>query len=304
MAMSAPAAMFARWGFFVFTGCGFERLWREFLLTDARSQDWSACMSLDSHSQANFHVVVFAVPGDPHELAQVLTEVLGMHATDAIIHARSAPGILPDRLSREQAERLAAAIQKIGVRAEVASSDEVPDFHHGEVVHHCKCTDAGLEIIETHGTVEACVPWNEIDLICVGVVPQEAARHYPTGEMSVLSAARRSPHAPLDIPPSAGPELWFIRRHPFRAFRINHKRMNYESLGDRKTDSATVNFQSFLHDLLHHASRAYVTPSTRAFLEHGSERLFHFDSTDQLRRYTQFHLLIRRHASQTREEQP
>jgi len=192
-------------------------------------------MSVEATSLADCHVVVFAVTEDPHDLAQVLTGVLGMHATDAMVQARNAPGILPDRLTRDRAEQLATAIQKIGVRAEVATRDELPEFDHGEVVHHCKCTAAGLEIIETHGAVETCVPWGEIELICVGFVPQDASRHYPTWEMSVLSAARRSPHAPLDVPAPAGPELWFIRRTPFRAFRIDHKRMNYEYLGDRKT---------------------------------------------------------------------
>ncbi|MBI3863255.1 MAG: hypothetical protein HY290_15295 [Planctomycetia bacterium] len=263
-------------------------------------------MNTEITAAADCHVVVFAVPGDPHELAQVLVEVLGMHPTDAIVHARSAPGILPDRLTRERAEQLASAIQRIGVRADVATAGEIPDFHHGEIVHHGNCTDAGLVIIEEHGDLETCVPWNEIELICVGVVPQEAGRHYPTGEMSVLSAARRSPHAPLEIPATAGPELWFIRRSPFRAFRIDHKRMNYEYLGERKSDSATVNFQSFLDDLLRHAPDAYVTPSTRAFLAHGHgpERAFHFDSADQLRRYTQFHLMIRRHALDVPATQP
>lgn len=259
-------------------------------------------MNADTRTQSDDHVVVFAVPGEPQELADVLTEVLGMHPTDALVHARSAPGILPDRLTRDKAELLAAAIQKIGVRAEVVTPDEVPDFHHGEVVHHCKCATGGLEIIETHGDLETVVPWDEIELICVGVVPQEGARHYATGEMSVLSAARRSPHAPLDIPPTAGPELWFIRKSPFRAFRIDHKRLNYEYLGDRKTDSATVNFHAFLRDLLQHAPHAYVTPSTRAFLEHGAERQYHFDSADQLRRYTQFHLMIRRHVPHLAEK--
>jgi hypothetical protein len=255
-------------------------------------------MSTETTSAAVCHVAVFALPEDPQVLAQVLTDVLGLHPTDAIVQARSAPGILPAHLSRDQAERLAAAIQETGIRAEVAPQDEVPDFQHESVVHHCRSTGAGLEIIAASGSLETAVPWSDIELICVGVVPQEGGRHYPVGEMSVLSAARRSPHAPLEVPASAGPELWFVRRQPFATFRIDHKRMNYESLAERKTDSATANFQLFIRDLLERAPRAYVTPSTRAFLEHGAGRLSHFDSTDQLRRYAQFHLLIRRHALQ------
>src|SRR6516162_7187469 len=131
-------------------------------------------MNPDSPSAPNFRVVVFAVPGDPQELAQVLTEVMGSHPTDAMVHARSAPGILPDLLSRDQADKLASAIEKIGVRAGVVRAEEIPDIHHGEAVHHCKCTAEGLQILETHGDLETCIRWDEIELVCLGVVPQEA----------------------------------------------------------------------------------------------------------------------------------
>lgn len=260
-------------------------------------------MSPAAPTRTDCLVVVYAIPEDPQDLAHVLTEVLDMHPTDAIVHARHAPGILPDPLTREQADRLVAAIEKIGIAANVTTSDQIPDFNHRQIVHHCQWSDTALEIIGTQATAEIRIPWNEIDLICVGVVPQESARHYPTGEMSVLSAARRSPHDPLNIPPTAGPELWFVRRNPFQVFCIDHKRMNYECLGSSKTDSATANFQLFLRDLLQHAPGAYVTPSTRAFLDRGGERDYQFDSTDHLQRYAQLHLMIHRQASRSRGEQ-
>jgi hypothetical protein len=78
--------------------------------------------------------------------------------------------------------------------------------------------------------------------------------------------------------------------------------MNYEYLGSRKTPSATRNFRLFVEDLVQRIPSAYVTPATRAFLEHGPPRHYEFDSTDQLRRYTVFHLLIRLRAeNQTAE---
>jgi len=253
-------------------------------------------MKPESGQEPYFQVVVFATPDDPHDLAEVLTEVLGIHLTDAMLHARRAPGILPDRMSREQADRLAAAVDELGLHAESVSAEEIPDFGHGEAVHHVQCPEAGLDIFGLRGGLDDCVPWDEIELICVGVVPQETTRHYLTDEMATLSAARRTAPPPHDVPLSPGPELWFIRRSPPHAYRVDHKRMNYEYLGERKTDSATVNFRLFLEDLLRHAPRAYVTPSTRAFLAHGSERLYHFDSTEHLQRYAEFHYLAHRRA--------
>lgn len=251
-------------------------------------------MKPESPAESAYRVVVFAAPDDPQELGRVLSEVLGMHPTDALLHARRAPGILPDRLPREQAARLAAAISKLGLHAESVSADQIPEFGHGEAVHHLKCLGAGLEIFGLNGELEASVPWEEIELICVGVVPQETARHYLTSEMTTLSAARRTtPHA-LDVPLPEGPELWLIRRSPLTALCVDHKRMNYEYLGNRKTDSATANFRSFLNDLLQNAPRAYLTPSTRAYVGHGAEKLYHFASSDNLLHYAQFHLLVHR----------
>lgn len=254
-------------------------------------------MKPESSDDRSFHVVVFAAPDDPHDLAEVLAEVMGIHPTDAIIHARHAPGILPDRLSREQADRLTAAVKDLGLHAESISADEIPEFGHGEAVHHVQCPEEGLDIFGLRGGLDDCVPWDEIELICVGVVPQETTKHYLTNEMTNLSAARRTTPGPLEVPLSDGPELWFIRRNPFHAYRVDHKRMNYEYLGGRKTDSATVNFRLFLDDLIRQVPHAYVTPSTRAFLGHGAERLYHFDTAEHLQRYTQYHYLAHRRAS-------
>jgi hypothetical protein len=254
-------------------------------------------MEPESADGRTFRVAVFCEPDEPGELADVLTEVLGIHPTDAMIHSRLAPGILPDRLSCEQSERLVAAINGLGLRAESVSADEIPNFGHGEAVHHVQCPEAGLDMVGLCGGLDDCVPWDEIELICVGVIPQETTKHYLTNEMATLSAARRTTHGPLEVPLSTGPELWFIRRNPPHAYRVDHKRMNYEYLGGRKTDSATVNFRLFLDDLLRRSPHAYVTPSTRAFLGHAAERLYHFDSAEQLQRYTQFHCLAHRRAA-------
>lgn len=248
-------------------------------------------MEPESRDDPYAYVVIFAAPDEPHELADVLARVLGIHHTDAMIHSRIVPGILPDRLSREQADRLVAAVNELGLHAESITAAEVPEFGHGEAVHHVQCPADGLDIFGLRGGLDDCVPWDEIELVCVGVVPQETTKHYLTNEMATLSAARRTTHGPLEVTLPDGPELWFIRRNPFHAYRVDHKRMNYEYLGERKTDSATVNFRLFLDDLLRNAPHAYVTPSTRAFLTHGAERLYHFDTAGHLQRYAQFHYL-------------
>jgi hypothetical protein len=254
----------------------------------------------DSHrastdAPTDYRVVIFAAPDDAFALRDLFVEQFKMHPSDAMHHARHVPGILPDALTQDAAAQVASAVNELGLHAEAVLQSEIPDFQHAETVHHVRCLDAGLEIVEVHGQQETVVSWSDVDLVSVGQVPQEDDRHYILSDE--ISAARRAATLDCFVARLPGPELWIVRREPLKAFRIDHERMNYEYLGDRKTASSTRNFRVFIGDVLEKAPTAYVTPATRAFVEHGPPRHYEFDSSDQLRRYTVFHLLIRRRAN-------
>lgn len=251
-------------------------------------------MSSGKGSHPLYRVVVFGTPDDPLDLCQVFETVLGMHATDAMIHARSAPGVIGLSLTREQADRIASGIAEVGLGADVVADADLPALARATIVHHAACLDSGLEIIELHGRDSAIVAWDDIDLLSVGQVPQEHARHYVPSEMVTVKSGRRTGPSTLETPLSPGPEAWILCARPFRVFRIDHKRMNYEYLRDRKIDSATANFRIFVDDIVARARRAYLTPATRAFLEHGSVADYSFANADGLQRYTILHLLIHR----------
>jgi hypothetical protein len=51
-------------------------------------------------------------------------------------------------LTAEQATRLAGAINATGLHAEAYAAEAIPEFEHAEVVHHVRCLDEGLEILE------------------------------------------------------------------------------------------------------------------------------------------------------------
>ena len=237
-------------------------------------------------------VVIFAAPDDPYALQEVLVKNLAMHPTDAMIRAHAAPGILPDRVSAEEAARWVVAIGQLGLHAEAIPAADIPDFGHAEVVHHVRCLDEGLEIVELHGQAEQIVRWQDIVLLSIGQVPQEVPRRYVM-RTTAFSVSHSTLPPPLDVPLPSGSELWIACNDPLRGFRIDHKRLNYEYLGDRKTDSATRNFRLFLEDLAEHGKDAYRTPATRAYLDHSSVRHYQFDSSNELRRYTEFHLMLR-----------
>jgi hypothetical protein len=249
-------------------------------------------MNAPAANDLKYRVIVYAAPDEAEELGDVLESVLGLHATDALIVARTAPGPLGDELTRDVADRLASEISQIGVRADVMPASEVPEFRNIVVVHHARCLDGGLDVLGLNAEEKMLIAWSDIDLISVGQVPQETSRHYPMREM--VTAARRTSPGPTDMLLTPGPCAWFVCRNPTSELRVDHKRMNYEYLGQRKTFSATANFRLFLDDVIARARAAYLTPSTRDYLEHGSVTDYSFGSPDALKRDAILHLLIHR----------
>ena len=254
-------------------------------------------MDTPATNDVGYRVIVFAAPDDVEELGEVLENVLGLHATDALVLARTAPGPLGEKTTREAAERLAAEIARIGLRAEAVPAGDIPEFTNMVIVHHARCLDTGLDVLGLNAEEKMLIAWNDIELIGVGQVPQETSRHYPAGQMVTVTAARRTVPGPKDMLQTPGPCAWLVCHNPDCQLRIDHKRMNYEYLGQRKTFSATANFRLFLDDVIAHARAAYLTPSTRDYIEHGSVTDYSFDSPDELKRDAILHLLIHRRSS-------
>lgn len=249
-------------------------------------------MDTPSDGRNSYRLAVFAAPDDLKELAAILGRVLGMHPTDAMVHARLAPGFLCDRLSAETANQLANEVRRSGIHALAVDGASLPPLDHAPVIHHARCLDEGLEILGLHGTREQLVPWPDLRLISLGDIPQEATRRYQMADMSAVTSARRSLPGSMLVPISPGPEVWLVCRHPDRGYRIDHKRMNYESLGLRKSDSATANIRLFLDDLISHAPQAYLAPATRSYVEHGSADARVFRDAAELRDATLLHWLV------------
>ncbi len=239
-----------------------------------------------------FRVVVFAAPSEPEALSKILQETLGLHPIDSRIHAHAVPGILPDRLPEDQAQRVAREIGTLGITTEVIAEEELPHLEHPEVVHHALIDDSDLKVLEYRGREERTIPWTEIELISVGYVPLEKTVHIPVDTTVILSAAPRAPTFSYEFPTFSGPEAWLVTTGEPQAYRINHNEMNYETLGDRRTDSATVNFRLLLGDFMDHLPNIYVPPATHAFLRGGLLRHYLFQSSEELQRYTRFHLLL------------
>lgn len=245
-------------------------------------------MTSPTNKEQSKAIMIFDAPTDPHVVAAILTEVVGLSPTDALIHARSVPGVLPDHVGVAQAELLIQRLSAIGLSAAAIDPAELIDFHAPDLVHQARLEEQGLVFATDHGG--GLLPWNMLRVISAGQVPLETTTRLNPGDNQMFVAARRSrPEAHLtNLPPTM--ELWLIGNQ--KPIRLDQTRMNYEALGEAKTESSTENFRRLLTRLTELATAAHVTPATKAYLEHGSALKYMFRSTDELQHVTQLETLL------------
>lgn len=233
---------------------------------------------------ARYRVVVLETPVDREALLRQLRRELDLNAIDSRIQLHHLPGMLPQGLSADNAERVAAAIRDAGGEAVVLTADEWPDLNRIPPAHHLRCTDCGLEVVAADGITASLIPWAHVRLISVADVPLEGVRHFVAPRTAVIRATPSIKDAQLETRTLHGAEMWIICDRPFRTIRIDHREMNYEYLGRRLTGSAAANFRLFLDDIVGHAPHLRLTPTTQAFLTHGGADHCRHASSDEHRK--------------------
>lgn len=234
-------------------------------------------------------LAVFAKPDDVHELADVLAEELGLHPTDAAHEAHSVPCVLSPRLTSANADRIASTIERLGLRTEAIPLEELCAFDDLRTVHHVACRLSGLEILDLLGLPAELIPWDDLEVLSVGETPAESSHHQRASEFTVISSARHLQDVTTDVPAHTL-ELWIVCRHPERVYRLDASRLNFESLGEKKTNSMHANLRLLLGQIVRHAPEAHLTPAAHEFLDH--DKLTRFASPEQLLNVTQLHLLM------------
>lgn len=234
-------------------------------------------------------VAVFSRPDDAYELADVLREELGLHPTDAMHEAHSVPCVLTPRLTSANADRIATAIEQLGLRTEPIPLDELRAFEDLHTVHHVACRLSGLEILDLLGMPAELIPWDDLEVLSVGETPAECSHYQRTGEFTVISSARQIHDVVTDVPGHTL-ELWVVCQNPERVYRLDASKLNFESLAEHKTNSMHINLRLLLQGIVRHAPHAHLTPAAREFLDH--DKLTRFNSPEQLLNVTQLHLLM------------
>lgn len=248
----------------------------------------------DPNVAISYRLAVFSRCDDRSEMAETLADALGLNRIDARVHASRLPGVLSVKLSCERANAAAAAVRKLGIAAAAVAQSDVLNLDHPIVIHHTACLDEGLEVLGLRGGRSAFVPWSDLEFISVGHVPLETAHHYISESMVVVHSAPHSVVEEAEGLVLSGPVCWLIARNPQRIFFINHLRMNYDYLGKRKAGSASVNFGEFLKDVVRFAENAFLTPSTRAVMNHGSATDYSFSDPERLEQTTLLQYLLHR----------
>lgn len=253
-------------------------------------------MERQTSNDSRVRIVVFEPPREPAQLANILMARLGMHRTDANQQARHAPGILPIQLSRFDAAPIVADLQAAGLPAAVVADDDLPPLDDVDVVHNARVLAEGLQIFDLHGSERELIPWHAVELVALGQVPLESTKRYGEGEM-VVTVGRHAPHGPVNVVSSPGPEAWIVTQTPPRSWRLDHKRMNYESLPG-KSGSATANFRLWFEQLVQRVDPRVLTPAAKAYVmgRHVAEWEFH--STAELKRDVELHWLLRHRAAE------
>jgi hypothetical protein len=249
--------------------------------------------------EADHRVVVFGVPDDPEELVQLVAALPGMDRFSANYVVRSLPRIIPYALDRDSAAQAASQIRDLGLTATAIPASEVPALLHAKHVHHLRVSDETLESIETEGEPHSW-PWDAVTAISVGVVPSTAPNHQRPAPAAASGSSHRSWNDGARIPSKHRPEVFLVLNDGQESLRFASDEMNYEYLGERLSTSSSANFKLLVRDLVSHADKAWITPSTRAFLDRGPMRHYEFRSRDDFCHYTEFQALLGRQMTSNR----
>lgn len=245
-------------------------------------------------ADGRWRLAVFAAPTDRDALIRVMRRTLEFNPIDARIAVHALPGILPEWLTADQARRAADAIRSLGIESAAVPEADLPKLLPTSTVHRINLNQEGLEVLGANGEVTDRIDWDRVAVVSVADVPLDLVRHYVPDRTSIRAAPHSKPLV-TDTAKYTGAEMWIVCEDPFRALRIDHREMNYASLGQDKRESATISFLRFTHHLVQHARCAWLTPTARAFLDRAPAEQYRFDSQQQHVDATTLHVLLVRH---------
>ena len=239
---------------------------------------------------------------EPTIVRDVLMRVQGLNRIDAMQRARQASdsGLVVENVEHGEARAVVAALAGEGVACSVVPSEKIPEPPAPVRVRNVDCRPKALAVMDLRNQVLEEVAWPTLLLVSVGVIRQPAAskhvpsegRYYPAIGLGGGPPVRgHQPATTRRVTPPPQSELWLASQRPHRWWRFIEEGMNYDYLGDRLQPSATINFRTFLADLLRHAPTALVSGSTESFVRKDKPGTHRFKSDADFARYNRGQLL-------------
>lgn len=257
-----------------------------------------------SNTPPRYRLVIFQTINEPQELRDLVCRVTGMHPTDAVQWLARAPGTWPQPLEEPEVRKLLEGLFEAGIAAEAWRIDQFPELSPARTVHRAACLAEGFRVEGLRAEPTHWVPWERIELICAGRIGvEDEFRHVQSPRwpsmvvagVRALALMKPKPSSRLArasrIPRDPVGEVIIVRSDPRVAFRAVENQMNYAYLGKRRSHSAAENFPIFLADLCARADTAYITPSTRSFLDRNEDGEHEFPSSQALLDYATHRLL-------------
>jgi len=127
------------------------------------------------------------VPVDPRKYGAIVAPALGLTALEAKLAVRKGRGIFLERIAEDHARRIAAELEKDGIRARLVPAAEVPALPAPRKATSLEHGEDALAVRSAGGEGTEHLPWDAIVAASCGVVAQpeyrELFKHVPFGMM-------------------------------------------------------------------------------------------------------------------------
>lgn len=242
----------------------------------------------------DYRIAIYSTPHDPTALSKLFEQELRLPSGSAIVWNHHIPGILNEEFSEDKAKKLAASLRLAGVRASAVRRDEIPNLHLAVIVHHLKCTEEGIQLFEPSGHPSALIPWAAVQMVCVGEVFPNISRRHPPSLATGPATGHHYQRPAVDVPFTPIIEAWITCGPPYPHLRFEQDRMHFDGLDSQRREQVPTAFRNLIQDVIARTPTAFVSDSTRAFLQHSQQNKYHFKHPEALLQYATLQALLAR----------